>query len=354
MSTEQTTKYSSLHTGDPLRFIEINNLTKHFPVQRGFWSRTVSHVQALNNVSLKIQKGEIIGIVGESGCGKSTLGKLILRLLEPTSGEVLYKGKNIYSISKNDLRALRQKLQIVFQNPYSSLNPRMKVREIISEPIQVHKIFTDKDSIQNRVTELLNLVGIEPQLQEKYAQELSGGQRQRIAIARALSLNPEFLVLDEPVSALDVSVQAQILNLLIDLHKKLNLTYLFISHNLSVVSYISTQIAVMYLGHIVEIGLKEKIMHSPKHPYTVALLSAAPQGEIGRRRNGESEREERTEVKKKNRIILTGEIPDPSNPPSGCVFRTRCPIAKERCATEIPLLKPYENQLVSCHFPGEL
>ncbi len=324
--------------------IKIKTLTKHFPIQRGFWSKTVGQVQALNNINLNIEKGQIIGIVGESGCGKSTLGKLILRLLEPTSGEVFYKDKNIYLLPNHEMRQLRQKLQIVFQNPYSSLNPRMRIEEIIAEPIKVHRILKSREEVNKRVSELLSLVGIEYHLGKKFPHELSGGQRQRIAIARALSLNPEFLVLDEPVSALDVSVQAQILNLLLDLHKELNLTYLFVSHNLSVVSYIASQITVMYLGYIVEHGLKEEVINNPQHPYTVALLSAAPRLEI---------RDQKSGVRKKEKIILSGEIPDPSNPPSGCTFRTRCPIAKEKCSTETPELKSINNRLVSCHFPGE-
>ncbi len=323
--------------------IQVKNLTKFFPIQRGFWSRTVGHVQALKDINLEIRKGQIIGIVGESGSGKSTLGKLILKLLEPTSGAVIYKGKNIFSFSNKEIRSIRQKLQIVFQNPYSSLSPRMKIKDIVGEPIIVHKIIQGKEETNKRVNELLNLVGLEEQLGNKYPHELSGGQRQRVAIARALSLNTEFLILDEPVSALDVSVQAQILNLLIELQQKLDLTYLFISHNLSVVSYISTQIAVMYLGHIVEFGRKEDIIKSPKHPYTVALLSAIPEV-----------RGQRSEIREKKRIILSGEIPDPSNPPSGCVFRTRCPIAKEKCTNEVPKLEMHNNQLVSCHFAEEL
>ena len=345
-STSSTAQDLIFNTQHSNLLIEIKNLTKHFPIQRGFWSKTVGQVQALNNVSLNIEKGQIIGIVGESGCGKSTLGKLILRLLEPTSGAVYYKGQNIFSLPNKDLRLLRQKLQIVFQNPYSSLNPRMKIEDIVSEPIAVHKILKSKGDIKSRVYELLSLVGIEPHLGNKYQDELSGGQRQRIAIARALSLNPEFLVLDEPVSALDVSVQAQILNLLLDLQKELNLTYLFISHNLAVVSYISTQITVMYLGHIVEHGSKNEIINNPKHPYTVALLSAVTKIDTEMGRIGDRA--------KKQRIILSGEIPDPSNPPSGCTFRTRCPIAKEKCTNEIPELKTYENRQVSCHYPGEL
>lgn len=320
--------------------IEVKSISKSFPIQRGFWSRTVGHVQALKDIDLKIEEGKIIGVVGESGSGKSTLGKIILRLLEPTAGDINYKGQSIFSFSNKEMRLHRQKLQIVFQNPYSSLSPRMKVKNIIAEPIMVHKIISEKEKIADRVIELLNLVGLEKYHGEKYPYELSGGQRQRVAIARALSLNPEFMVLDEPVSALDVSVQAQILNLLIELQKKFNLTYLFISHNLSVVSYIASHIAVMYLGHIVEFGEKESIIKSPKHPYTVALLNASPKIE-----NGEQ---------KKERIVLHGEIPDPSNPPSGCVFRTRCPIVKEKCVKEVPEFKLHQNQFVSCHYAGEL
>ncbi|MBI3591113.1 MAG: ATP-binding cassette domain-containing protein [Candidatus Melainabacteria bacterium] len=327
--------------------IQVKGLTKHFPIQRGFWSRTTGYVKALNNVSLEIQKGKIIGIVGESGCGKSTLGKLMLRLIEPTCGEVLYKGENVFSMSSHRVRALRQKLQIIFQNPYSSLNPRMKIYDIVCEPILVHKVLKDKNQIKDRVNELLSLVGLESLLGNKYPHELSGGQRQRVAIARALSLNPEFLVLDEPISALDVSIQAQILNLLLDLQKKLNLTYLFISHNLQAISYIATQIAVMYLGHIVEISSKENIIKSPKHPYTIGLLSSAPTIDF--------EGWQKTDSKNgKKKTILSGDIPDPSNPPSGCVFRTRCPIVKEKCTNDIPLLIHHDEQLVACHYAGEL
>ncbi len=337
MDTKENTKLIPL--------IEVKNLTKHFPIQRGFWSKTTGYVQALNNVNLKINKGQIIGIVGESGCGKSTFGKLILRLLEPTSGEVFYRGENIFLMPNKKLRLIRQKLQIVFQNPYSSLNPRMKIKEIISEPITVHKILEGKEEINNRVIELLSLVGLEAQTCSKYPHELSGGQRQRVAIARALSLNPEFLILDEPVSALDVSIQAQILNLLLDLQEKLNLTYLFISHNLHVVSYISSHIAVMYLGKIVEYGPKDSIINTPGHPYTIGLLTSAPNIEI---------RDQRSEARSQKRIILSGEIPDPSKPPSGCVFRTRCPIVKTNCSLEVPVLSNFNDLLTACHYAGEL
>lgn len=316
--------------------IKIEGLVKKYPIQGGFWSKTIGYVHALNGVDLEINKGEIIGIVGESGCGKSTLGKLILRLIEPTAGIVLYKGSNIYNIQDKELRKLREKIQIVFQNPYSSLNPRMKILDIIAEPMIVHKIAKDKNEIESKVIELLNLVGLEKEVKEKYPHQLSGGQRQRIAVARSLSLNPEFLVLDEPVSALDVSIQAQILNLLLDLRKKLNLTYLFISHDLSVVSYISHRIAVMYLGHIIEVGNKEDLIKNPQHPYTKALLSAIP------KIKGSSEK-----------IILEGDIADPSHLPSGCVFRTRCPIAKDKCTKEVPVLEKHANQFAACHFAGE-
>jgi oligopeptide/dipeptide ABC transporter ATP-binding protein len=335
------TRTASMHNE---LLIEIKGLKKYYPIQKGFWSRTTGYIKALNNITLNIHKGQIIGIVGESGCGKSTLGKLIVRLIEPTEGEVLYKGQNIFSLPNKELRTLRQKLQIVFQNPYSSLNPRMKISEIVREPIIVHKLINDKNKINERVNELLLLVGLEPSMGSKYPHELSGGQRQRVAIARALSLNPEFLILDEPVSALDVSIQAQILNLLLDLQKKLNLTYLFISHNLQVVSYISTEIAVMYLGHIVEYGPKENILKSPQHPYTAALLSSAPKISTLYKDNST-----------RKRIILSGEIPSPANLPQGCIFHTRCPIVKEKCKSESPLLTSFNNkQLVSCHYPGEL
>lgn len=320
--------------------LEVKHLSKSFPIKRGFWSKTVGEVKAVNDVNLNIKKGEIIGIVGESGCGKSTLGKLILKLIEPTNGEVYYAGKNILKITNNETRELRKKIQIIFQNPYSSLNPRMTIGEIISEPIIVHKLLRDKTQIANRVNELLELVGLDKSLAKRYPHELSGGQRQRIAIARVLSLNPEFVILDEPVSALDVSVQAQILNLLLELQKKLQLTYLFISHNLSVVNHISSKVAVMYLGNIVEYGDKETILNNPKHPYTKALISAAPIIDY---------RQETTD-KRPERTILQGEIPDPANPPSGCTFRTRCPIVQEICAKEVPLLIDHKDTFCACHF----
>ena len=332
--------YNQDKTQDSLiPIIKIKDLSKHFPVQRGFWSKTVAHIHALTKVNLDIYKGEIIGIVGESGCGKSTLGKLILRLIEPTSGEVYYNNTNIFSLQNNNLRTLRKKLQIVFQNPYSSLNPRMKIKDIIAEPITVHKTIKGKVNINGRVSKLLYLVGLEEEFKEKYPHELSGGQKQRVAIARVLSLNPEVVILDEPVSALDVSIQAQILNLLLELHKNLNLTYLFISHDLSVVSYISSRIAVMYLGHIVELGNKDEIIKKPQHPYTKILLSAVPK--IYK------------DITYQEKIILEGEVPDPSRIPSGCVFRTRCPIAKDKCTLEKPSLVTINSHKVACHYPGE-
>ena len=325
--------------------IEIKDLTKNFPIKTGFWSKTSGYIKAVTGINLTIERGQIIGLVGESGSGKSTLAKLILKLIEPSSGQVIYNNKDILSMPNKKLRSLRQKLQIVFQNPYSSLSPRMKIKDIIGEPIIFHNkiLMNQGQSLHGRVLELLNLVGLEEFYADKFPHELSGGQRQRVAIARAISLNPEFLILDEPVSALDVSVQAQILNLLTDLQKKLNLTYLFISHNLSVVGFISTHIAVMYLGHIVEYGKKEDIIKTPKHPYTTALISASPRIET---------RDQKIETKKQ-RIILSGEIPDPANPPSGCVFRTRCPIAADICSIETPLLDSSIHR-AACHFPGKL
>ncbi len=323
--------------------LQVKNLTKHFPIKGGFWSRTINHVRAVSNIDLNISSGDIVGVVGESGCGKSTLGKLILRLLDPTSGEILYKNKDIFSIPNSEMRKLRQELQIVFQNPYSSLSPRMKIKDIISEPLLIHQLVKNKSEAEEKVKDLLDLVGLEKDFINRYPHQLSGGQRQRVAIARALSLNPEFIVLDEPVSALDVSVQAQILNLLIDLQQNLNLTYLFISHNLSVVSYISTKIVVMYLGHIVELGSKEEVMNNPKHPYTKALLSAAPHIRY-------QKLDTKNQNKESERVVLHGDIPDPSNPPSGCVFRTRCPIAKDNCAIEKPKLELKNGRLFACHY----
>lgn len=317
--------------------IKIKNLSKKYPITKGFFSKTIGHIHALSSTNLEIFKGETLGIVGESGCGKSTLGKSVLRLIEPSSGEVYYNDLNIFSIKTQDLRTLRKKLQIVFQNPYSSLNPRMKIFDIVKEPITVHKIFKNKTNVKDRVEELFSMVGLKDIDKNKHPHELSGGQRQRIAIARALALDPEFIVLDEPISALDVSVQAQILNLLLSLKEKLNLTYLFISHDLRVISYFCSRVAVMYLGNIVEIGNKNDIINSPKHPYTKALLSAAPKLDS---------------EDKQERIILSGDLPDPSNIPPGCVFNTRCPIVKDDCKIKRPTLSLNENQSVACFYPG--
>ncbi len=306
--------------------VVVKNLKKHFRVKDGT-------VFALEDVSFEVFKGETLGIVGESGCGKSTLGKTLLQLGAPTSGEIYYAGANVLAFDKGELKDFRKKAQMIFQDPYSSLNPRMNVRDIIEEPLKVQGINIEK----NHVERLLELVGLSPLFMQRYPHEFSGGQRQRIGIARALAMNPEFIVCDEPISALDVSIQAQIINLLKKLQKEMGLTYLFISHDLSLVKYLSTRVAVMYLGHIVELSTSEKIYANPKHPYTQALLSAIPIA------NPQKERE-------RKKILLEGDIPSPINPPKGCVFCTRCPFAEERCHKERPLQKEIEpGHTVSCH-----
>ncbi len=312
--------------GDTL--VEVKNLKKEFPVKGGIFSRQIASVKAVNDVTLKIKKGDTLGLVGESGCGKSTLGRCIIRLLEPTSGSIHFEEKDITSLKGGALRNLRRRMQIIFQDPYSSLNPRMNVGSIIGEPLHIHKIGTNKKERADRVKELLELVGLRAEAFDKYPHEFSGGQRQRIGIARALAVNPDFLVCDEPVSALDVSIQAQVINLLMDLQQKLGLTYLFIAHDLKVVEHISTRVAVMYLGRIVETSSSEDIYKNPQHPYTQALLSAIPIPKIGAR---------------KNRIILQGDVPSPVHPPTGCHFNPRCPIAEEKCKKQDPSLKSTTN-----------
>lgn len=320
--------------------VEIKGLKKHFPIRKGFFNKQVGAVKALDGVDLKIIEGETLGLVGESGCGKSTLGRVMLRLLPATEGSVVFSGQNVLTCNSETMKKMRRQLQIVFQNPYASLDPRMTVKQIISEPLEVHKVMKGQE-LSKRVSELLGLVGLSTRMQERYPHEFSGGQRQRIGIARALALNPRVIVLDEPVSALDVSVQAQILNLLIDLKREFNLTYLFIAHNLDVVRYISDRIAVMYLGQIAEIGECDRVYNMPLHPYSKALISAAPVPD--------------PQVDRSKRIILTGDLPSPANPPPGCTFHTRCPMARERCRVEVPELRMIESDHFShCHFAEEL
>jgi len=314
--------------------LEVRNLKKYFPVRRGVLSRVVSHVKALDDVSFSIDKGETFGLVGESGCGKTTTGRAVLRLIEPDSGEVRFQGNDMLKLGANALRALRRDMQIIFQDPYASLNPRMTIRSIVGEPFAIHAIASGSDR-NDRVAELLKTVGLEPSVMNRYPHEFSGGQRQRIGIARALALRPKLIVADEPVSALDVSIQSQIINLLADLQSQFGLTYLFISHAIPVIEHISTRIGVMYVGKLVEVGTSRQICTDPKHPYTQALLSAVPVPDP---------------AAKKQRIILKGDVPTPLNPPSGCRFHPRCPIAVDRCSIEEPLLRTLEDgRQVACH-----
>ncbi len=306
-------------------FLQIKDIVKEFPIKGGLFSRQIASVKAVQGVSLDIKRGETLGLVGESGCGKSTLGRAIIRLLEPTSGEIFLDGQNVTNLKGEDLRALRRKMQIIFQDPYASLNPRMTVGSIISEPLEIHKLFDSKKDRLDRVKQLIELVGLRPEHINRYPHEFSGGQRQRIGIARALAVDPAFIVCDEPVSALDVSIQAQVINLLMDLQQRLGLTYLFIAHDLKVVEHISNRVAVMYLGKVVEIAEAEELYRHPSHPYTRALLSAIPVPDPR---------------KKESRIILTGDVPSPIRPPSGCHFHPRCPEMIEECKVTCPTLRP--------------
>ena len=331
-TTETTTQQTSREA-----LVRVENLKKHFPIRRGILvQREVAAVRAVDGVSFDIYQGETLGLVGESGCGKSTTGRTLLQLYRPTAGSVFFKGEDLTKLKGAALRKKRRHMQMIFQDPYASLNPRMTVGKIVEEPLEIHNIGTPQER-KERVAELLNLVGFSPSFVTRYPHEFSGGQRQRIGIARALALQPEFIVLDEPISALDVSIQAQVVNLLEDLQEKFNLTYLFIAHDLSMVRHISDRTAVMYLGKVVELATRDELYSHPLHPYTQALLSAVPIPDPKKERE-------------RKRIVLEGDVPSPVNPPSGCRFRTRCPLAKDICAEEEPAWREVSpGHWVACH-----
>ena len=317
--------------------LEVRNLKMYFPVNSGLiFQRKIADIKAVDDISFTIKKGETLGLVGESGCGKTTTGRCILQLYKQTAGDIIFNGQNLAELSSGAIRAMRRDMQIIFQDPYGSLNPRMTCGDIVGEPIIVHKLSSGKGEYRDRVDQLMQTVGLNPYMSDRYPHEFSGGQRQRIGIARALAVNPSFIVCDEPVSALDVSIQAQVINLLEDLQEQFNLTYLFIAHDLSVVRHISDRVAVMYLGHIVEVADRTELYENPLHPYTKALLSAVPIPDP----MVEAERE---------RIILTGDIPSPMNPPVGCVFHTRCTVAIDDCKLEVPELREVsKDHWVAC------
>ena len=320
-----------------MSLLEIRDLKKHFPVGEGLFSRNKGVLKAVDGVNLTVEEGETLGLVGESGCGKSTLGRTILRLIEPTGGEVIFQGKNLLALSQRELRNMRRQMQIIFQDPYASLNPRMRVGDIVGEGLEIHKLAKGKAK-RERVLELLHQVGLREEHYDRYPHEFSGGQRQRIGIARALAVSPKFIVCDEPVSSLDVSIQAQIINLLQELQEKMHLTYLFISHDLRVVEHISHRVAIMYLGKVVEIAKSDTIYQDAKHPYTKALLSAVPIPDMS---------------KKKERVVLEGDVPSPVNPPSGCTFHPRCSYREAICdKTEPPLEFGAAGHGVACHVFG--
>lgn len=314
--------------------LNVKNLKVHFPIKKGLLSKTMGHVYAVDDVSFTLNEGETLGFVGESGCGKTTTGLAVLRLIKATSGEVFYRGKDILHASKSELRGLKKQMQIIFQDPYSSLNPRMTVNQIISDPMEIHKLYKGNER-KDRISFLLERVGLSPEQGRRYPHEFSGGQRQRIGIARALAVDPDLIIGDEPVSALDVSIQAQIINLLVDLQDEFNLSYIIIAHDLSVVEHICDQIAVMYLGKIVEMSSYKELYTNPRHPYTQALLTAIPVADP---------------KAEKNRIILKGDVPSPINPPSGCHFHPRCHRRMEICTQQRPKLKPVGNNCFAACF----
>ncbi|HMB68634.1 MAG TPA: dipeptide ABC transporter ATP-binding protein [bacterium] len=315
--------------------VQVRNLRKHFPVKKGVFRRTVAQVKAVDDVSFDVMPGETLGLVGESGCGKTTAGRSILRLIQPTAGEVLFEGEDVLAADREKLRKMRRHMQIIFQDPYASLNPRMSVADIVGEGLKVHGVVKKRNEMEERVAQLLEKVKLDPSYVNRYPHEFSGGQRQRIGIARALSLDPKFIVCDEAVSALDVSIQAQIINLLVQLREELGLAFLFVAHDLSVVEHISHRVAVMYLGKIVEEAPTGDVFTNPKHPYTQSLLSAVPQANPTARRE---------------RIVLKGDVPSPIAPPPGCPFHTRCPRVMDVCKTEVPPLKQFgPGHTYTCH-----
>ena len=331
MTTMPEVAASSAATQSEDIILEVKNLKMHFPVGSGFLSRKpVGYVKAVDDVSFTVKRGETLGLVGESGCGKTTTGRCILQLYKPTAGQVIFDGQDLTSMNTKTMRGMRREMQVIFQDPYSSLNPRMTAGNIIGEPLIVHGLVANKTEYRNKVADLLTNVGLNPYMADRFPHEFSGGQRQRIGVARALSVSPKFIVADEPVSALDVSIQAQIINLLEDLQEQFNLTYLFIAHDLSVVRHISDRVGVMYLGHLVEMAERNEIYRNPIHPYTKALLSAVPIPDPVL----DAQRE---------RVLLTGEVPSPLNPPSGCVFHPRCPVANDTCSQILPELREVET-----------
>jgi len=337
MTTMPEAAASSAATQSEDIILEVKNLKMYFPVGSGFLSRKpVGYVKAVDDVSFTVQRGETLGLVGESGCGKTTTGRSILQLYKPTAGQVIFDGQDLTSMNTKTMRGMRREMQVIFQDPYSSLNPRMTAGNIIGEPLIVHGLVANKTEYRDKVADLLTNVGLNPYMADRFPHEFSGGQRQRIGVARALSVSPKFIVADEPVSALDVSIQAQIINLLEDLQEQFNLTYLFIAHDLSVVRHISDRVGVMYLGHMVEMAERNEIYRNPIHPYTKALLSAVPIPDPVL----DAQRE---------RVLLTGEVPSPLNPPSGCVFHPRCPVANDTCSQILPELREVEtNHYSAC------